>query len=274
MITRYENENHHTFKSRFDHFGETEKVCIEKLEVAPPFENKGIMTIMFCDIMLALLTRSLANENHIEIKFINTSDLIKDFCNGVVIEGTGVTARPAGYTMGGKTGTAEKVPRGTGNYVVSFMGYVPAEDPQVLIYVVIDEPNVESQDNARYATFLTRDIMTEVLPYLNIYQTQELTEAEIEEMKQKEELAAQSVSENSISGNEVNESVSGNAANQNTEAESDETGDSTQTEEETQSEEKEIQIDPETGYAIDPVTGEFLDPPTGAPIDPTASNLE
>ncbi|MBA1353074.1 hypothetical protein ACQ23P_09040 [Staphylococcus cohnii] len=78
VITRYENEDHHTFKSRFDHFGETEKVCIERLEVAPPFENKGIMTIMFCDIMLALLTRSLANENHIEIKFINTSDLIKD----------------------------------------------------------------------------------------------------------------------------------------------------------------------------------------------------
>ncbi|WP_210137482.1 hypothetical protein [Staphylococcus sp. GDH8C109P] len=77
-ITRYENEVYDTFKSRFDHFGETEKVCIEKLEVAPPFENKGIMTIMFCDIMLALLTRSLANEHHIEIKFINTSDLIKD----------------------------------------------------------------------------------------------------------------------------------------------------------------------------------------------------
>src|SRR5699024_5637397 len=62
----------------FDYIDETEKVYIEKLEVAPPFENKGIMTIMFCDIMLALLTRSLANENHIEIKFINTSDLIKD----------------------------------------------------------------------------------------------------------------------------------------------------------------------------------------------------
>ena len=77
-ITRYENEVYDTFKSRFDHFGETEKVCIERLEVAPPFENKGIMTIMFCDIMLALLTRSLANEHHIEIKFINTSDLIKD----------------------------------------------------------------------------------------------------------------------------------------------------------------------------------------------------
>ncbi|MFJ1245124.1 hypothetical protein ACEXP9_21310, partial [Bacillus amyloliquefaciens] len=66
VITRYENEAYDTFSSRFDHFDETEKVYIEKLEVAAPFENKGIMTIMFCDIMLALLTRSLANENHIE----------------------------------------------------------------------------------------------------------------------------------------------------------------------------------------------------------------
>ena len=200
----------------------------------------------------------------------STSDIIKDYCNGVVTEGTGVTARPAGYTMGGKTGTAEKVPRGTGNYVVSFMGYVPAEDPQVLIYVVIDEPNVAAQDNARYATVLTRDIMTEVLPYLNIYQTEELTEDEIEEMKQKEELAAQTISENSVSGNEISEeSVSGNELQDDAESESSEGAG-----EESESEEKEIEIDPETGYAIDPLTGELLDPQTGAPVDPTVSNLE
>ncbi|ATH61104.1 hypothetical protein BJG89_12810 [Staphylococcus nepalensis] len=82
VITRYEKGDKDAFKSRFAHFGETEKICIEKLEVISSFENKGVMTIMFCDIMLALLTRSLANENHIEIKFINTSDLIK---NGEIV---------------------------------------------------------------------------------------------------------------------------------------------------------------------------------------------
>ena len=203
-----------------------------------------------------------------------TSELIKDFCNGVVTEGTGVTARPAGYTMGGKTGTAEKVPRGTGNYVVSFMGYVPAEDPQVLIYVVIDEPNVAAQDNARYATIMTRDIMTEVLPYLNIYQTEELTQAEIEEQNLKAEEASASISQNSVSGNEANETPE-NQTGANNEGET-----ATESEEETvegnteETDEPEIEIDPETGYAIDPVTGILLDPLTGVPIDPTVSNLE
>ena len=198
-----------------------------------------------------------------------TSDIISDFCNGVVTEGTGTTARPAGYTMGGKTGTAEKVPRGTGNYVVSFMGYVPAQDPQVLIYVVIDEPNVAAQDNARYATLLTRDIMTDVLPYLNIYQTEALTEAEIEEQQLKAtEQAAQTLSDNSLSDNSLSDNqADGEEILQNTQ----EVESGTET---TENETSEIEYDPETGYAIDPSTGEFLDPETGAPINPTVSNLE
>jgi len=198
-----------------------------------------------------------------------TSDIISDFCNGVVTEGTGTTARPAGYTMGGKTGTAEKVPRGTGNYVVSFMGYVPAQDPQVLIYVVIDEPNVAAQDNARYATLLTRDIMTDVLPYLNIYQTEALTEAEIEEQELKAtEQAAQTLSDNSLSDNSLSDNkAEGEEILENTQ----EVEPGTET---TENENSEIEYDPETGYAIDPSTGEFLDPETGAPINPTVSNLE
>ncbi len=187
-----------------------------------------------------------------------TSDIILDYCNGVVTEGTGTTARPAGYTMGGKTGTAETFPRGQGNYVVSFMGYVPAKDPQILIYVVIDRPNVATQDNARYATLLTKSIMTEVLPYLNIFQTEELTEAEIKEL---EKLEAASVSNNSVSENAVTKKEGEDAVDtgvKNTET----------------VEKKEIQIDKETGYALDPVTGEFLDPVTGAPIDPTSSYIE
>ncbi|MDD3205934.1 MAG: penicillin-binding transpeptidase domain-containing protein [Lachnospiraceae bacterium] len=200
-----------------------------------------------------------------------TSDIIRDFCNGVVTEGTGTTARPAGYTMGGKTGTAEKVPRGTGNYVVSFMGYVPADDPQVLIYVVIDEPNVDKQDNARFATLLTKAIMTEVLPYMNIFQTEPLTDAEIKEQAEAEAARAaaavsanaidkESVSENSVSGNETEQSASD--ANTGTE----DAGETT--------EKEDIQYDEATGYAIDPVSGALLDPETGAPIDPTVSALE
>ena len=206
-----------------------------------------------------------------------TSDLIRDFCNGVVTEGTGTTARPAGYTMGGKTGTAEKYPRGTGKYVVSFMGYVPADDPQVLIYVVIDEPNVESQDNARYATLLTKAIMKDVLPYMNIFQTEPLTETEIKEQEEEAALkAAASVSANTVSGNAAeNDSEQESTTDNTTDSQTADPGaeDTTDHEEETTTEEKEVEIDPETGYAIDPVTGELLDPETGAPIDPLASNI-
>ena len=101
-----------------------------------------------------------------------TSEKIIQYCDAVVSEGTGKSARPAGYAIGGKTGTAEKYPRGTGNYVVSFMGYAPATNPEILIYVVIDEPNVVDQPHASYATKLTRQILTEVLPYMGIFMTE------------------------------------------------------------------------------------------------------
>lgn len=78
VVSRCDGEENEAFKSRFKHFGETEKFCIEKLEVSSTFENKGVMTIMFCDVMLAMLTSKVSHQHHIEIKFINTSDLIKD----------------------------------------------------------------------------------------------------------------------------------------------------------------------------------------------------
>jgi len=111
-----------------------------------------------------------------------TSAKIVQYCNGVVVNGTGKTARPAGYAIGGKTGTAETIPRDKRNYVVSFMGYAPADNPQIAIYVVVDRPNVVFQDDAKYATRIVRNILTEVLPYMNIYMTEELTDKEREEL--------------------------------------------------------------------------------------------
>ena len=112
-----------------------------------------------------------------------TSQKIIEYCNGVVVNGTGKTARPAGYAIGGKTGTAETIPRDKINYVVSFMGYAPADNPQIAIYVVVDRPNAVFQDSARFATGIVRNILTEVLPYLNIYMTEELSEKELAELE-------------------------------------------------------------------------------------------
>ena len=99
-----------------------------------------------------------------------TSEFIKEAMYQTVEPGTAKYAKVEGYTIGGKTGTAEKIPRNQGNYVVSFLGSVPAMDPSIVIYVVIDEPqNVPRQDNSSIATKFTAEIMKELLPALGIY---------------------------------------------------------------------------------------------------------
>lgn len=102
-----------------------------------------------------------------------TSEIIKDYMRGVVTEGTGTTAAVEGYDVGGKTGTAEKLPRGNGKYLVSFIGYAPQDNPQAMVYVVIDEPNAGEQANSGFATKLAADIMKEIFPYLGVEKSSE-----------------------------------------------------------------------------------------------------
>ncbi len=182
-----------------------------------------------------------------------TSDKIVQYCRAVVMpEGgnqrTGKTARPAGYAIGGKTGTAQTLPRGNNEYVVSFMGFAPADDPQIAIYVVVDRPNAAKQDDAKFATRIVRSVLTEVLPYLNIYMTEELSESEIAEL---EALKL----ENTYG--KVDETLEQEAMDELTGT----TGDETITYEEP--EWKSYEKDPATGYLKDPVTGALLDPDTG-----------
>lgn len=193
----------------------------------------------------------------------DTSDMIREYCNTVVTgeHGTGKTARPAGYMIGGKTGTAETLPRKNGQYVVSFMGYAPADDPQIAIYVVVDRPNVQYQDDAKFATRIVRGILTEVLPYMGIFMTEELSDSEREELEalQIEIRTAPAAEEETEEGGDTTEEGTG-------EENGEDTG--TEGEEETEKEEvwKSFPIDPATGYAVDPNTGDMVDPVTGAVI--------
>lgn len=109
----------------------------------------------------------------------DTCDIVKEYLYKTVSEGTGNKAKVAGYSMGGKTGTAQKQPRSEGKYLVSFIGYVPQENPQVVIYVVIDEPNVEDQAHSSYAQNVAREILEEILPYMNIYPDEEYDPANV-----------------------------------------------------------------------------------------------
>nr|WP_306764210.1 penicillin-binding protein 2 [Agathobacter rectalis] len=110
----------------------------------------------------------------------NTSATLKNYLQNVVANGTGKVAKVDGYSMGGKTGTAQMYDETThlrkrGSYLVSFIGCVPAQDPQLVIYTVIDQPNVQDQPHSNYAQNLTREILKEVLPYMNIYPDEEQT---------------------------------------------------------------------------------------------------
>lgn len=99
------------------------------------------------------------------------SDYMKTYLQAVVEEGTGYAAGIEGYTIGGKTGTAEKLPRGNGKYVLSFIGFTPVENPQIMLYVVVDEPHVEDQEGSGAGAKLFNQVMQDLLPYLNVYST-------------------------------------------------------------------------------------------------------
>lgn len=183
-----------------------------------------------------------------------TSAYIRQYCNAVVTEGTGKTARPAGYLIGGKTGTAETIDQNThkrskDEHVVSFMGYAPADNPQIAIYVVVDRPNVSHQGDAKHATRLVRSILTEVLPYLNIFMTEELSDTE------REELAA------------LNLEITTQYGQQNPDTTPEEGDGETQPGQPAEGEEQpawmSYPIDPMTGYRVDPETGYKYDAQEG-----------
>jgi len=98
-----------------------------------------------------------------------TSKLLREYMFETVESGTASGAQVKGYEIGGKTGTAEKRPVGNKKYLVSFIGFAPIDNPQVAIYVIIDEPNVEDQAHSSYATEFASSLMKEVLPFLGVY---------------------------------------------------------------------------------------------------------
>ena len=101
------------------------------------------------------------------------SDQMKQYLRAVVTDGSASAAGVDGYDVGGKTGTAQKFDtetgqRAKGKYLVSFIGYAPQEHPEVLVYMIVDEPNVEDQAHSSYALGIAHNILQQILPYMNI----------------------------------------------------------------------------------------------------------
>lgn len=187
-----------------------------------------------------------------------TSEQMRQYLYAAVAEGTGKSARPAGYAIGGKTGTAEMVPRDHKNYVVSFIGFAPADDPQIVIYCAIDRPNVRDQAHATYATGIVKNVLTEVLPYLHITKTEEMTIAEQEEV---DKLLGNIVQGEDASGESGENGENGEGG----EGENGEAGAGNGEDGENGSAEAPGEGVARPFYVVDPDTGELVDPVTGEP---------
>lgn len=101
----------------------------------------------------------------------NTSSLLRKYLKSTVDEGLAQKVSVTGYSIGGKTGTAQKYPRDDLKWLVSFIGCAPSQDPQVVLYVVIDEPyeTTGTEGTTSDAQVLSKNIFEELLPYLNIF---------------------------------------------------------------------------------------------------------
>lgn len=149
------------------------------------------------------------NENYVkQVISEETSELIRNYMKQTVERGTAQKAQIAGYSIGGKTGTAQKLPREDEKYIVSFIGYAPVENPQVVVYVIVDEPqNVEKQSDSGIACNFAKEIMEEIFPFLNVFPTEE-----VEDDTNKEETTNGEDANKEDSNNE--ESTSGEAGTQ------------------------------------------------------------
>ena len=136
--------------------------------------------------------------------------------DGTLLQGSGSDAYIKGYTIAGKTGTAEKRPLSDGKCTVSFLSCAPAEDPEVVVYVVIDEPQTASQGSSYLATIMSRKIYEQLLPYLQIFpegasQTTE-SESETETETAESETESETMESETSESTESETSESGDAS--------------------------------------------------------------
>ena len=129
-----------------------------------------------------------------------TSNKLRSYMALAVQKGTAVSGQVEGFEIGGKTGTAEKYPRAEHNYLVSFVGFSPVENPEVLVYVVLDQVNLDNQADSSQATRMAGRIFKQILPFLGVYSSLEPEKTEPatkeEETTERETEEGESVVEN------------------------------------------------------------------------------
>ena len=132
----------------------------------------------------------IENKKHLEKKVISeeTSKLVRYALETVVANGTGHNAYLENYRIGGKTGTAQKVDKGVymqGNYILSFIGFIPADNPSLLLYVAIDHPHNVTQYGGTVAAPIAKNIFKSAVSILNINKSDEVIPKEYSWLDQK-----------------------------------------------------------------------------------------
>lgn len=185
-------------KTNIDLIGEGEST-LHKLSAMGPVElatssfgqSFNISPIQLVTSFAALINGGYTYEPHIMKKIVNhsgnivkvnnskqikqvistkTANITKEALRSVVNKGTAKGVKIEGYDIGGKTGTAEKLPRSAKKYMVSFIGFAPVDNPQILMLVIVDEPDVK-KPRSIYAQRIFKNVMEKALPYMNIYPT-------------------------------------------------------------------------------------------------------
>lgn len=130
---------------------------------------------------------------------MSTSKLLRRYLKNTVESGTAKKVAVTGYSVAGKTGTAQKSPRSENKWLISFIGHAPADNPKFAIYVIIDEPDgtTGTSGNSADVLQLSHDILEKLLPYMSVYK--DALDEPVDTSNSEDELTVCDVPEGSIS---------------------------------------------------------------------------
>ena len=147
-------------------FGQSIQITpLQLMRAASAVVNGG--TLVTPHFAMKTENKSLEFEKKEHVISKQTSELMKEVLEAVVSEGSGSKAKIDGYRIGGKTATSEKLPRGTGKYISSFIGFASAENPTVMALILIDEPE-GTYYGGQIAAPAVKELFQNILPYLGL----------------------------------------------------------------------------------------------------------
>ena len=153
-------------------FGQSFQITpVQMLRAVSAIVNGGRLVTPHFGLYTSLSDGSVVNEfaysTQDEAISSQTSETMKKILEGVVSEGGGTKAYIDGYSIGGKTATSQKLPRGSGKYISSFIGFAPADNPQVIAMCLIDEPKGVYYGGT-IAAPVVKTLYENILPYIGI----------------------------------------------------------------------------------------------------------